>query len=598
MLYRLINILLILIIFSPFTNAFDTLKVEAQLDTLRKTITGTVTYKIPPKPNISSFEFQMYANLYSSEDTPYLRKKRNLKSILAQSGKWGGMTIDSIFVDNKNLTDKLDIDLTEGKIEINDSAGINGKTVKLFFKTRIPERADRLSYNQNEYLLDCWFPVPGILKPDGTWYIPEYNHFSEPVGDFHNFDIQLTLPENMIVAAPTSSKKTGYNDTLVTHSFTFGPAHGFALAVSPDYLIDTVELNTTTLLIYYHDYEITILSELKNAVISSFEFMTEYVGEYDYDYFTIAITNTSFSGGIEFPAIVSMSSPRGTVMITNFYIIVVIHEVVHQWFYGMIGSDQARNPWLDEAITSFFTLKIVEEYYGTDANLFDFANLKMSERDFLRSYPLLSSNLNRLTDPTGSFYTSGDYFGTIYYKGALLVETFDNLLGDSLSSVFWRNYFKKYKFKHPYSNDFIETVREICGTELENVAFHLFNNYDEYDYSVSRISNSREDSATIKSEITFIKTGGLSYPVSYRVFLYNGDSLDFVWDSTMPIEEISHIFASPAVKVIIDPENLYAVDPNLLNNSFTVEADSRPALRLSSGLMFLLESILSLLGGL
>lgn len=596
MLYKLLFSILLLFL-SLDACAFDTLKVEASLDTARKEITGNVSLNLSIRDSTDEIIFQLFPNLYSVDNSPYEWRRSRLYELLKQTGMWGGMVIDSVLINGINKSAILTIENLSAQLDLNDIKVADKIQIRLYFTTRIPGIGDRYYYIGNDYMLDGWFPFPPPRDEKGNSNMPIYGPFSELVGDYYYYDINLFLPDNLVIAAPVSSVHSKSVKGIIHHRLQFGPAHDFALALSPDFMIDSLKYNGINILLYYHDYDIGAVSRVKEAVKYSLEYMSENIGPYEYENISIAIVNTAFSGGVEFPGFISLSSPKRSINKTNMYDILVMHEIVHQWFYGMVGSDQTEEPWLDEAITSFFTLKIAEKYWDENSNLLDFAGMKLSERDFFRLSSQFASNQKDINDPAYSFINNGEYFGTIYYKGGLIVETLNNLLPDSIVMEFWKSYFGRFKFKQNTTNEFITFVSEIAGDKFGKIADYLINDIVNVDYSVEEITNISIDSTTFESILQFRKTGALNIPIAYRVILSNNDTLDYEWVPKYNIEEIRHQFTAPVEMVIVDPDNKITMDANLLNNSLTVDADHRPGLRLSSGLMFLIESLFSFVGG-
>jgi len=575
----------------------DTLRISARLDTLKKQIVGVMEYRLPAEPKLTSFEFQLYPNLYSSENSPYLKKKPHLLHQFLESRKWGGMDIDSVLLGGENFTQSINVNLTRASLIPDEKMELNRKTVRIYFTTYIPASGDRLFQSGDEYMLGDWFPSPALLNKDGTWYNPAYGAFAEPVGAYFQYEVDFILPNIFRVAAPVKSEQTTINDTLSSRHYSFGPAHDFVLALSPRYVIDSSDINGTNVRIYYRDYEKPIVERIKTAVRYTLEFMNKNVGKYAYDDLTYALVNATDAGGVEYPGFVVLASPRGALMATRFYETLVVHETVHQWFYGMIGSDQVEAPWMDESITNYFMHKIFLRYWGRDANLLEFAGLKFSERDNLRALTQAIAAPGAVDDPTYAFVNESDYYGIIYFKGSLALETFDNILGDSLSVIFWQLYFELYRFKHPSREDFINLTGEIAGDNVRKSLEILLGSTDAIDYSASNLENKLLDSVAYKISFQIEKKGELPLRVDYRVLFDNGDSLDGQWAPVYNYAEIELSASAPAKSVIVDPKNIFAIDGDLFNNSISFQTDNRPGVRLSSGLMFMLESFLSFIGG-
>ncbi len=593
----LIAFLLQAVVLASTVFGFDSLKIHASLDTLKKEIGGVVEYRLPSVPNLHTFEFQLFPNVYANEDSPYLRAKGQFLEHFLKNKKWAGMDIDSLLLDGINLSASLKIDYTKGILASPDTSNLGGRLVKIYFKTRIPEFGDRLSYYKDEYLIDGWFPCPALLRNDGTWYNPFYGPFCELVGEYFDYDLTLSVPANLVVAAPVPASKSAETGGVIEYQYSFGPAHDFALAISPTYLIDTSIIDSTTIRIFYRDFERPALPKIRNAAARAYEYMLRHVGKYQYKYLNYACVDFAFSGGLELPALIAMSSPKDAPMFSHMYESMVFHETAHQWFYGMIGSDQAEAPWMDEAVSNFFTNKIQVSTWGEKANLLDYAGFKISNADLYRFISGLSGKEGVINKPAYTFATQMDYFGLMYVKGSMVVETFDNLLGDSLSLEFWHDYYDRFLFKHPQPGDFFALAGEIGGENYKRLLESLLNASSAIDYSVESLKNRRLDSASVEVSLILRKVGNLDFPVKYCLILSNGDTLNYQWDSKYDTEEFVVRTSYPAAEAIIDPEFRFAIDNNFLNNSITVRGDGAPALRLSSGMLFLIESMLSFLGG-
>ena len=135
MLPKTVVILFISLLFFFNASAYDTLKVTADLDTAMKQVSGFVEYRLPGNFKLTTFEFQLFPNAYSSADTPYLKGQSGLRDRLTSSKKWGRMVIDSILLNGTNIGANYSVDYTRGIIPLEEYQ-INRQTViKLYFKT-------------------------------------------------------------------------------------------------------------------------------------------------------------------------------------------------------------------------------------------------------------------------------------------------------------------------------------------------------------------------------------------------------------------------------------------------------------------------------
>lgn len=598
MLFRYATVVLILSLAGGSSfSAAETLHVYGTLDTARKEITGWMEYTVPSRPGLNSFEFQLYPELYASAESPYLRRLPDLLEHYRRSGRWASMAIDSVRLDGRIAEVDLTLESTRGIMTVPEGENLNDRIIRLYFRTSLPEWGDRLSYHNDEYVLSQWFPCPARLTSSG-WINPEYGPFAEPVGPFLHYDVEFRLPSGFIVAAPVPPVSERTAESMDYYRYSFGPAHDFALAVSPRYLIDSSSVDGTILKIYYREGERRLIESIRLAVSETFAFMSDRAGQYAYDYFTVATADAVNAAGIEFPGMTVLRSPRGRFMITNYFESLVIHETVHQWFYALVASDPVVSPWLDESVTEFFTGEILSGYRGSEANFMDVAGWKMTYYDYHRSQAEGGSGSYGLNSAAGDFINGRDYFGTIYARGPLIVETFDNLLGDSLSAVFWSRYFRENLFDHADEKTFLETAGEVGGDDIEEALKTMLTSPAAIDYAVFDLRSRPYDSARYEVAVVLVNRGGLDVPIDYQLVLSTRDTIEYIWYPETDIEEIMHYVPAPAVAAVIDPHHLIACDDDLFNNSLLRGAESGPGMRLTGKIMFLIESLLSLAGGL
>ena len=102
--FRFVFVFCLLLLPGVTATAADTLHVPADLDTLLTQVVGVMTYRLPDTPKTATFEFQLVPNMYASDTSPYLKSKRMLINIFEQTGEWGGMTVDSAFLDDADIT--------------------------------------------------------------------------------------------------------------------------------------------------------------------------------------------------------------------------------------------------------------------------------------------------------------------------------------------------------------------------------------------------------------------------------------------------------------------------------------------------------------
>jgi hypothetical protein len=263
----------------------------------------------------------------------------------------------------------------------------------------------------------------------------------------------------------------------------------------------------------------------------------------------------------------------------------------------MIGSNQIENPWMDEAISDYFMEKVNPNRQGTLSRWLDLVGININKVSYARISAETVRESGKINRPTRTFISDSEYFGVVYFKGELAVATLANLLGDSLSESFWREYYRRYLWGHPNYEDFCQTLGNVAGQEAVELAENLINKPVNIDLSAESLRNRRIDSAAFEVSFILNRKGSFSYPIDFCLLTAKNDTIWNVWHTNEYTKEFIDTFTVPVAEVIIDPAHKYALDPNFLNNSVMAANDNRPGFRLSSGLMFLVESLMSFLGG-
>jgi hypothetical protein len=250
-----------------------------------------------------------------------------------------------------------------------------------------------------------WIPW---LSKRHTWATP---NFGEPYVTQAASDVRVTLSSDRAdVKYATSGSHTESNG----NSFTF-VAHNvrdFNFSASPRYRVTAEDHNGVRLA--YYTLSLSPSSLAKSARFA-FDTFSDRVGPYPYE--TLSVAEIPIGGGMESPAMLWIPS-NATSATRRRYL--VTHETAHQWFYGVVGNDQATDPFADEALAEFLTRTVI-----------GFRDSKCAQ-----------ANLD------GSVYDYGSacYYEIIYVQGADYLNDYRLRIGND---AFWagvRTYYDRYRF--------------------------------------------------------------------------------------------------------------------------------------------------------
>ena len=232
------------------------------------------------------------------------------------------------------------------------------------FNVKLPLAFSRSGVIGNSYQIRQWYPKPGVYDKHGWHEIP-YLDQGEFYSEFGNYKVSITTPDSFLVAATGNLKNTSKQPNSITRYYEQNKVHDFAWFASPDFLIkeDTLQLasHTVKLNAFYYPKNEKIwahsIAMMKDAVRTK----SKWLGEYPYDAVTVVDKKGMNDGGMEYPTITLVSTP-GTEKELDF---VINHEIGHNWFYGILASNERLHPWMDEGINTYYDKRYMAEKYGS-----------------------------------------------------------------------------------------------------------------------------------------------------------------------------------------------------------------------------------------
>lgn len=585
---RWLSCILLFLVSGPTIQARDHLDIQAVLDVESRTISGRVAVEFEARgAEYSDLRFRLYPNLECEDDSAC------------------GIRIDSIKVGALDVTPRLTVSGTDAHVELERKvAASETLNAEIWFTTKIPAGEPRLGVSRREYTLTGWFPMPAPWS-EGRWERVRYQSFLEPAADLADIRGSITYPDSLPLIAPgILASDTGAGQ--LTAELQLKAAAGLPLFFGTGYRLDTTTVNGAKLKIYYQDEDLFMVDTVRTAATAAMSFMSDYVMPYPHDELIIVVGGLSAGGGLEQPRMILASAPPRTV-ITRLYAAMITHEVVHQWFYGIVNSNQAETPWLDEAVTEYFAHKIGSYRAGDDPDLLDLFGLtanhltltRLNARSVFETYPV--------DLPGSGFYNNFIYYRTVYRKGTLVLHTLGALMGEENEQFFWQDYARSFKYEVPHGEDFVRLANNYLPASDRSDAATILKTLAPTDFSVVSLSSepaSADSTGEVADEIFEWKTTieyqakhPLGFPVDLRVTFIDGAVIDTVVNPGPGVHRVEFVSNAPALAAVMDPQIKYAIDVDYLNNSIDRERSRGAALRLFSGVTFLVESLFSSLWG-
>lgn len=302
-----------------------------------------------------------------------------------------------------------------------------------------------LGWSENAMNAGNWYPVLRPYRAGEGWYAFKWHPVGDPyVTDWAAYEATITAPENVIVVANGDRTRQGTSWTYRIRG------RSFAFAASHRYQSDVAQVGDVTVESYWFPEHESVGRLVLKESARSLELFAELFGPYPYR--SQRIAETDFRGGQEFSGITFFGSgiydgylkgkkgPR-TVLYT-----LIPHEMAHQWWFGLVGSDQAREPWLDEAFAKYSEMFFYEAFYPNDAAY----RWKWMGNDVRRP--------GRIDYPLYDYAKTQPYKNTVYLLGALFVGQLRAKLGDARFFAFLQDYAATHRGRIATADDFFAVL--------------------------------------------------------------------------------------------------------------------------------------------
>lgn len=450
-------------------NMVNNYKIDVVLDFDNHTYNGEqwTTYVNNTDVDLEEVYFHLYPNAFKSlEIAPILFSQGNENPI---SYKEGYIDIEKITIGRNNVDYEISKEIdTILKIKL-DKTLLKGEKTTIYFKynVKLPSAKDRFGYGDRVINAGNWYPIACVYDNNG-WNLDPYYKLGDPFySDISDYKVTINTDKDIVVASSGNIQREEVLKKNKIYHIEGRLIRDFAWAASPDFKVAERNVDGTMLKLYYLDENSTMIKNSLKVGEDSIKTFSTLFGKYPYGQYSIVITQ--FPSGMEYPGLVFIGndffSPRYSDILEQ----IIVHETAHQWWYGLVGNNQIKEAWLDEALTTYSEVLYNDEIYGTDRGKDYFIqNIKIGY-EYGETYLGKDQIVNK---PLNEFHSWDDYGILVYTKGAMFVNQIKEDYGRDVLIKILKTYFEKYKFTNATTEDFIEVCEEVTGndfTEIVNI---------------------------------------------------------------------------------------------------------------------------------
>jgi len=470
---------------------------------------------------------------------------------------------------------------------------------KIKFHDQFPETVARTGWNRDFILGGQWFPKVGVWW-HGAWNCHQFHAYTEFFADFGVYDVKLAVPQNEVVGASGIEVGSVNNpDGTKTVTYHADDIHDFAWTASPHYLIynDTFQgsMGPVKLRIMMQPGHWSQVERQARVLKQCMDHYDRWYGPYPYKTLTLVDPDPgSPAFGMEYPTFITGGTtwwePEGYHVGSAE---AIEHEFGHQYWYGMVATNEFEDAWMDEGINQYTQNKVMNSIFGASTSVLDLGGITGGERDLARLFYIGVADLDPMAKNGWQYADNNSYGGATYGKTALMLLTLEGVVGEDTMRQAMHMYFTRYRFTHPTKEDFLKTIEEVSGKDLRWYFNQAVYGTPVLDFEVLKINSTpvewyKENLKEKKGDTEYIsnvwihRRGEFIIPVDIEIKFDNGDKVREHWDAQDRWVRFAYQKKAKLESVEVDPDRRIQLDRNNFNNSRTAEAKGAPARKLTN----------------
>lgn len=569
---------------------------------------GTLTFRnVSPAP-LSELWVHLYLNAFKNETSTFFRDPvgGGFRGVMRPK-EWGAMDVRSFTLrqgpgiaegsapvdlwGGAEIRRPGDTDETDVRVPLPAQLPPGETlTIDMVWDAKLPSVILRTGFEGSFHMVGQWFPKLARLEPDGHFAHFPFHHMAEFYADFGTYDVTVDVPERYVLGAsgPTVEAKVEGGRRIERH--VLDDVHDFAWTAWDQFQVvrERIDGVDVTLL---HPPGVRVVGQRELASLrAALPHFRERYGRYPYPVLTVVHPPevAAEAGGMEYPTLITTGGPwfgPPGVFAPELY---AVHEFGHQYFYGLVATNETAWPFLDEGVNTFAELDALGAWRGA-GSVVSLLGLEVSDAALHAVGGGSAAQVEPVAQGAATFANGLDYARLVYSRTGSILETFRRTYGDAPVRAALGRYARKYRFRHPGPDELLQAFEETLGPSAREVLRVALFERGWVDYAVLGIRDAevsdaaglfdgpagrqkvspggREGGARRREGWALLaRKGTLRLPVDVRLALSDGTSRWARWDGEGDTVRIPYSGTAALVGVVVDPDEKVLLDADRANN--------------------------------
>lgn len=578
-------------------------ELSAELDMAKHEVRGhtRITFRNTSHKPLATLLFHLYLNAFRDRQSVFMGESEGQLRGDRFHGE-GSIQLETLTVDGHDVLasaarELQPKDFTQLRAILPIPLPPDGTvTIESRFVSRLPPVFARSGYADDFHMVAQWFPKLAKLEPDGTFASFPYHALGEFYADFANYRLQVNTPADVVVGATGTLIEERKVGARMVRIFDAPAVHDVAFVASTRLQTKRTRVGKVELLsLYPPGYELALV-EHERILVRGLAHFGERFGPYPYRTLTMVVPPRGADGaaGMEYPMLfVTEGSWLGVPSVPGLSgVFVTAHELAHQWFQGLLASNEDRFPVLDEGLAEWASIDLLRSVWGERASIA--RGVPMSRFEVERMAATQQVPPSIASDWPASLYTDGEYGRLIYLRTAIALESIRRSHGKERFDRALSLYARRHLFHHPTPSDLQQAFAEVYGQAFVDDTFApLIFGGKSCAVHLARVRSVRKEGV----HLTYVRarrTGEVALPTWIAGYAADGRELTRM---RFPAE-LSRIDATLRTKeaiarVAIDPDRALLIDPNTRDQVRSLHPASGPGwpMRLTPWIQALLAAV-------